>query len=409
MSDPIAGSTHSSLPLDGVRMVGFTHLAAGPYALSMLGDMGADVINIEPPRGDTLRGRDAAFEEMSSYFLSVNRSKRAVSLDLKHPEGLEVARKLIASSDVLVENYRVGAMDRLQLGYEQAREINPRIVYVSVTPWGLEGPMKEDVGMDLIAQARGGIMGLTGEPGRRPVRVPPPIADYISSYLTCFAVMLGLRSLETSSVGQHIETSLLGGQVASMANLITYFARTGEPSEPVGSGHPQLVPCAPFRTADGFIVLACVSEDMWQKFCLLLAQPGLAEDPRFRLNVDRTRNAAALTRLLDEALSQHDTDYWLPKLSAVGIPSGRISTLSDLMVDPQVIANRYIVEEEHPVVGALKLAAFPISFSAAVPRRSRPAALLSQHAEEVLRELDYGDEEIAALLGTGAVTPAQTS
>jgi CoA:oxalate CoA-transferase len=388
--------------LDGLRVIGLTHLGAGPYALSLLGDLGADVINIEPPGGDSLRGRDAAFEVMSSYFLSINRSKRDVVLDLKHPDGLEAARRLIAGADVLVENYRVGALDRLGLGYEAMSELNPRLVYVSITPWGLQGPMQQDIGMDLLAQARSGMMGLNGEPGRRPVRVPPPIADFVSAYLAAFGIMCGLRSVEQLGVGQRVETSLLAGQVASLANLITYFARTGEPSQPLGSAHPQLVPCAPFRTADGYIVLACITEGMWRKLCLAIGAPELIDDPRFSRNIDRTKNVDALTQLLEERLGEEPSAHWAEILRAADVPVGPISSLSDLINDPQVIANDYIRDIEHPVVGKLKVPGFPVSFSRTPARESRPAALLGEHTTEVLTELGYSAEQIERMLASGA-------
>ncbi len=389
------------LPLAGVRIVGFTHIGAGPYALSLLGDMGADAINIETLAGDTLRARDAAYSEISAYFLAVNRSKRSVSLDLKNPAGRDAALRLISTADAVLENHRPGGLERMGLGYSAAKAVKADIVYVSITPWGSNGPLRDKPGMDLVAQARGGMMGLNGMPGQPPVRIPPPIADFIAAYLSCYGLMLGLFARDRFGIGQHVETSLLGGQVATLANLLTYFWKTGKPDQPVGASHPQLVPYQPFRATDGYLIVACLTDKMWVSLCQALDRPDLAQDQHFGTNADRVLHRDELIEILESIIASKTRAEWESKLDAVGVPASRIQTLADVHADPQVLANEYIVTQQHPVVGEIRTAGLPVKLSLTPGSIRRPAPMRGEHTFEVLAELGMSPEQIAELVSLG--------
>jgi crotonobetainyl-CoA:carnitine CoA-transferase CaiB-like acyl-CoA transferase len=270
-------------PLAGVVVVDLTQWFAGPLATSWLGDMGADVIKIErPPGGDPTRQVDSVLESgLSSYFAGLNRSKRSIVLDLATEDGAAAARRLIDRADVLVENFRPGVTDRLGLGYETVSQDNPRLVYCSISSFGDEGPMTRRPGMDIIVQAMGGVMGLTGPHGGPPFRVGAPVADYVGSLQTMSAVTLALHERFRTGRGQHVKVSLLDGQMAMLSNYIAGFYVTGQPDGPVGNYHPQLVPYQPYDTADGSVIVACLTEEFWRRMCGALGLPHLLENPQY--------------------------------------------------------------------------------------------------------------------------------
>jgi crotonobetainyl-CoA:carnitine CoA-transferase CaiB-like acyl-CoA transferase len=397
--------------LEGLRIVGIGHWAAVPYAMSLLGDLGADVINIEGLEGDTLRKRDNVFPELSSYFIAVNRSKRSVSLNLKSQRGIDTALRLLATADAVVENFRPGLLDSIGLGYDHIRAIKPDIVHLSVTPWGPAGPERDRPGMDLLAQARGGMMSLTGISGQPPVRIPPPIADYTSAYLVTIGLLTGLIARDRHGIGQHIDVSLLGGQVFTLGNLITLFAETGKPDGPMGSTHPQLVPYQPFSTKSGYLIVACLTERMWQGMCGVIGRPDLAGDPRFVTNADRIQHAAALTEILQAEFLRAPAEDWEAALEGAGVPAGKIQSLADVLADPQVLHNDYVVRTRHPVVGEVTIPGVPIKFAAMPGAITRPAAMLGEHTREVLADIGMNAEEIDQLLTAGDAleTPPTTA
>lgn len=368
----------------GIQVVGFTHIGAGPYALSLLADLGAEVINIEPPGGDHLRTRDRMYDGVSAYFLGVNRNKRAVALDLRSDEGRRQAGQLIERADVVVENYAPGRLERLGFGYEALAASHPELIYCSITPWGDAGPDALEAGMDLLAQARGGIMGLNGELGRPPARVPPPVADFIATYLACFGIASALFYRERTGEGQRVATSLLAGQIATLANFIPYFWKSGRPAGPVGGAHPQLVPYQPFLAADGYFIVACLTDAMWAGLCRAIARDDLLEDARFATNADRVAHRADLVDILDAVFIEREAADWLQRLRDAHVPAGKIQTLQELFDDPQVIANGYIREYEHPVAGPTRIAWNPLSFSRTPARLITGAAMLGEHNADVL-------------------------
>jgi len=376
---------------DGIRVVGFTHIGAGPYALSLLADLGADVINIEPPHGDQLRTRDEAYPEISAYFLGVNRNKRSIVLDLHDAEDCQRAKKLVRSADVFVENYAPGRLEKFGLGYEELSASQPGLIYCSITAWGDDGPDAQEPGMDLLAQARGGMMGLNGEPGRAPARIPPPVADFIGTYLACFAISTALFHRERTGVGQRVATSLLAGQVATMANFIPYFWKTGRPAGPVGGVHPQLTPYQPFLAADGYFIVACLTDPMWVRLCEAIGRDDLRDDPRFTTNADRVKNREALIDILASIFVTRASNDWIDRLRAGRVPAGKIQSLEDLFEDPQVVANGYIKEYDHPVAGVARVAWHPVTYSETPPRLRWGASTLGQDTESVLEALDSGE------------------
>jgi crotonobetainyl-CoA:carnitine CoA-transferase CaiB-like acyl-CoA transferase len=396
--EPEAGAA----PLDGVRVLDLTRFAAGPWATCMLADLGADVIKVEHPgSGDGSRHFDDAFGTgMSSYFAGLNRSKRSMALDLKQPRGRDVLLRMAAACDVLVENFKPGSLAALGLGVERLRAANPRLVTCSLSPFGTQGPMAGMPGMDIIAQAVGGVMGLTGERGRTPCRTGPPVADFTASFLMVSAVLLGLYTREATGEGLHVDTSLLAGQVALLANFMTGYAATGYPDGPYGSGHPQLVPYQAFAAADGFVVIGCLTEEHWRRLCHALGRGDLLADPRFARNSDRVRHRAEVVGAVEAGVRLRPREHWVHVLNAAGIPAAPVNTLGDVLDSEQVWRNGMLWEldedgERMVVVGQ------PLQVEGRPPAPPRHPPLLGEHTVPVLAELGFAPDEIDDLLHAG--------
>jgi len=392
-------------PLSGVRILDLTHIGAGPLATSMLGDMGADVVKVEPRGlGDPTRRYDDLFPGAdSSYFMGINRSKRSIALDLKSAEGLRVLEQLLERSDVVIENYRPGALRRLGLDYDAVAKRRPAIVYCSISAFGVDGPYVDRAGMDIIVQGMGGLMGLTGERGEPPVKIGAPIADFIGSYLACFGISLALLAREKFGIGQLVTVSLLDGQIMTLANYVAGFHVNGMPDGPSGGQHPQIVPYQVFGASDGYLIVACLTEGFWRNLCKALDREDLAGDPRFELNRVRTRNRELLVPILAEILETRTRAEWVEILGRHDVPCGPVNTLADVFADPQVVHNQMTVGVEHPRAGRVVVPGVPVKLSATPGRVRRPPPMHGQHTDELLAGLGYSAADISRLRGDGVI------
>jgi crotonobetainyl-CoA:carnitine CoA-transferase CaiB-like acyl-CoA transferase len=387
-----------------VRIIDLSQIAAGPYATSLLGDFGAEVVKIEPPQGDSLRHIDDLFGRgESAYAFSVNRSKRSMRLDVKSEGGRAVLHRLLEGADVLVISMRPAAARRLGLDYSSLSSRYPRLVYCSITGYGEDGPLVDRPGMDLLAQARGGTMGTTGEPGRTPVKVAPAVADFTGSFLACNGIILALRVRDRDGLGQQVSINLLDGQVAMLANLCVAYHRSGVPFRPQGGAQSNIVPYQVFPSSDGWIVVACLTEKFWVNLCTALDKPDLLTDPRFGSNADRVRNRLALVPVLDEIFAARTTKQWVGVLEEADVPCSPVNRLEDVFQDSQVVHNEMALALEHPRHGKVVTVNNPIHLERTPPRPWGYPPDVGEHTDEVLAGAGYSQEEITALHDEGVV------
>lgn len=398
------GTAPGRPPLDGVKVIDLTHIAAGPWAASLLGDLGADVVKVESGDGESFRVIDNIFDKgESAYFYGVNRSKRSLAVEFTTEKGREVLRRLVEQADVAIVAFRPEAVVAMGIAYEDFAAINPNIVYCALTAWGEDGPRSQLPGMDLLAQAIGGTMGLTGEPGRPPVKVGPPIADFVASYLVGFSVCAALVARDRDGVGQKVSVNLLDGQVASIANYVAPYMRTRKPIRPVGGGHPQLVPYQVFAAGDGHFIVAAFNDKFWRLLTAAIDRHDLTDDPRFLSNEYRVRNRDVLIADLQAMFLTQTGAYWLERFQGAGVPCGPVNRLEDTVADPQVLHNNMIVELTHPHYGPYETVGTPMKFSRTPAAPSRHAPSLGEHSMELLAELGFGEQEAQDLLHDGIV------
>jgi glutaryl-CoA transferase len=390
--------------LDGVLVADFSRVLSGPYCTMMLGDLGADVIKIERPgSGDETRGWGPPFAGgESAYYLSINRNKRSIALDLSRDDHREAARRLVARADVLVENFRPGTMQRLGLDYEACVELNPRIVYASITGFGETGPARDEPGYDYVAQARGGIMSVTGEPDGEPQKVGVAIADITTGLYSTIAILAALRSAEATGRGQRVHTSLLESQVGWLANQASNYLVGGTEPTRMGNAHPNIVPYQVFHASDRPFVVAVANEIHWARFCAAMDLGDLERDPRFADNAARVANREPLIEILSSRFATRTRDEWIAALGVAEVPCGPINSIAEVFDDPQVRALGLVETIRHPTVGDLPLVRSPLGLGATPATTRRPPPLLGEHTFEVLGELGYSDSEARALAGGGA-------
>ncbi|MBX8464715.1 CoA transferase [Deinococcus sp. RIT780] len=388
--------TPSTLPLSGVRVADFTRVLTGPFSTMLLGDLGADVIKVEPPGGDDTRAWGPPFQvgqggRESSYFLSVNRNKRSLTLDLKTPDGLEAARRLIAGSDVLIENFRPGTLDRLGLGWEALGAAHPRLIYASITGFGLDGPYRDRAGYDVIAQGMGGMMSYNGEAGGPPLRVGVAVADVFAGSLVTQAILAALYARERTGLGERVDVNLLESVVALGSSQVGRFLATGEVPTPTGNDHRSIVPYGTFPCADGFVNIAVGNDALWRRFCEALDLTDLGADARLVTNEGRVTHRADLDARMLPGLARHSRQEVMDRLERAGVPCGPVNDLAEVFADPHVQARGVAVTVPHPTLGETTVTSPPWRFGGeALPVRRAPPTP-GQHTAEVLAELGVGE------------------
>jgi crotonobetainyl-CoA:carnitine CoA-transferase CaiB-like acyl-CoA transferase len=398
-SDPTTG------PLLGVNVLDFSQAAAGPFCAQQLGDLGATVIKVEPPCGDMIRSvDDVRGHGMGTYFMGLNRNKRFVSLDLSNNRGRDVARRLVHSADVVLENYRPGVMARLGLGYEDLSPLNPRLVYTSISAFGEDGPLRDKPGMDIIVQGFAGIMGVTGVEEGPPVKVGAPVADLTTGYAAAMATVAALYERERSGKGQRVTLSMLNVVVSLLSNVTTGHLLTGAEVPRMGSAHPQLVPYQAFRTRDDqYLIVGILNERFWSKLVRLLQSPQLLHDMRFATNADRVESRQELTEHLDAAFAERPIAEWEALCELHDVPYTRVNSLGDLFRHPQSAAEGLVVGVEHPDLGPIPTVAQPARFGRTAGSYHAAPADLGRHSIQVLADHGFSGDEIAELQAHGVV------
>jgi crotonobetainyl-CoA:carnitine CoA-transferase CaiB-like acyl-CoA transferase len=397
--------TKSKAPLAGIRVLDLTRVLAGPFCAMMLGDMGAEVIKVEEPgKGDDTRSWPPFVEGESTYFMSVNRNKQSVTLNLKSPEGRKIFRALARKSDVLLENFRPGTMEKLGFGYETLAKLNPRLVYCSVSGFGESGPEAHRAGYDLIIQAESGVMDLTGFSDGPPVKVGNSVGDLVAGMSAAHGVVLALLARTRTRRGQKVEISMLD----VMASLLTYQAGiyfgTGQRPTRRGNAHPSIVPYEVFRAADAFVVLGVANNSLWIKCCGALGRPDLAQDPRFDTESKRVQNRATLVPLLNEILGKRAAAEWVKQFEDVGIPAGLIKSVAEVCESEHLKARGMIVTLPHPRAGKVTTMGVPVRLHATPGKAATAPPVIGQHTENVLRRLvGLGKPAVAKLRAQGVV------
>lgn len=394
-------------PLDGLRVVDLSRVLAGPYCSMCLGDMGADVVKVEQPgKGDDTRRFGPPFVDgVSTYYLAINRNKRSIAIDLKSAAGKSLLWQLIDGADVLVENFRPGALDRLGFGYEAVAAKNPRLVYCSISAFGHEGlpEWSRRPGYDLIMQGMGGIPGLTGPPEGAPYKVGASIADVVSGMVAFEGVLLALLARARTGRGQRVDAAMLDGQVALLTYLATAWLNAGVAPPRLGNRHLSVAPYSTYAAADGWLNVAVANDALWQRLCAALDRPDLAADPRFATNPDRVRHVDALDAALAPILAARPRDAWITTLTAAGVPCGPVLTLEQTLAHPQLEARGMVARMAHHTLGAVTLTGIPTRLGATPGQLRRPPPALGEHTDDILAALGHDPAAIAALRAAGVV------
>ena len=393
-------------PLEGIKVVELAHIMAGPVCGLMLADMGADVIKVEKvPGGDPSRQfLPPDIDGESAAFMMLNRNKRGIAVDLKRPEGVALVRRIVRTADVVIENYRAGTLERLGLGYESVRRDNPRLILCEISGFGRTGPYAELAGFDLIAQGYSGLMSVTGEgKDRPPVKCGVPVTDVTAGILGAMGTLAALLHRLLTGEGQRVDTSLFEAGITHTYWRSAITLATGESPGPMGTAHPLNAPYQAFETADGWMTVGAASQPNWERIPELLELPELADDPRFADNAGRMANLDELVATMAPALKRRSTSEWLERFEAAGVPAGPVSSIGEMLENPQALAREMVTEVEHARLGPVKTLGFPVKFSASPASVRRGAPLLGEHTREVLLEHGYTSEAVDELRDSGVV------
>ena len=395
-----------SKPFEGIKLLDLTRALAGPYCTLVLSDLGAEVVKVEIPQsGDDARQYGPFKNKQSLYFLSLNRAKKSITLNLKAEEGKLIVKDLVKKFDVLVENFRPGTMEKLGLGYNELKEINPRLIYAASSGFGHTGPDSKKPSYDLLAQARGGIMSITGWPDTPPTRVGMSTGDITAGLFTAIGIGAALYHREKTGVGEKIDVAMLDSQVAILENALARFQVDGVSPTPIGNKHPTVSPFQAFMAKDEYFVLPIGNDKLWQKFCHVVGKEDWANDPRFVTNAGRNNNMDTLIPMIEKLFLTKKASEWIKLIESAGIPCGPINNIEKVMNDPQVHARNMIVEIDDDVAGTIKIAGNPIKMTSIPEEKKRnPVPKLGEHTAEVLSKyLGYDEKKIAQLKEDGVI------
>ena len=392
-------------PLNGIKVLDLTRVLAGPYATMLLGDLGAEVIKIEQPgTGDESRNFGPFKNGFSLYFMSVNRGKRSITLNLKTERGQAIFKQLLAHTDVLVENFRPGTMEKLGLDYDTLKTEHPSLIYAACSGFGQTGPYAQQGAYDMIIQGMGGIISITGEPEGPPVRVGTSISDITAALFTTIGILSALHHRNQTGKGQFVDVAMLDSLVAVLENAVVRYFATGEAPKPLGARHPAITPFEAFASADGHVIIALGNDTLWAKFCVHVNRPDLTLDKRFRTNADRTENHAELFPILSEIMAQRTTDAWIEALGKIGVPCGPINAMDKVVSHPQVQAREMITRIAHQITGEVEVPGVPIKLSETPGNVDAPAPSLGEHTTEILTGvLKMSPAEVANLKQDGVI------
>jgi len=405
-------TSNTELPLSGYRVLDLSRILAGPYCTMILGDQGAEVIKVERPDiGDDTRTWGPPFAGgESAYYLCCNRNKKSIAVDLNNPKGVELVKELAKVSDVLVENFTPGLMKRFGLDFETLRQVNPRLVYASITAYGQDGPYRDRPGYDMVLSAVGGLMFITGEKDGNPCKVGVAITDVLTGVYGSGAITSALLWRERSGKGQYLDISLLDVQVSGLANIASNYLVAGKEATRWGTAHESIIPYQVYQTQDRPIAIAVANQKLWINFCKLVGKEEWLNDPRFESNPKRVENREVLLPLIDDLFAQKTCDEWMTLLVRAAIPCGPVNDMQHLFADPQVQHRNMIAEVPHPTIGTLRLSGLPIKYTETPSSIRLHPPLLGEHTDIVLAEvLDYSPQEIAALNAEGAISSGSTT
>ena len=385
--------------LDGLKVVDLTRVLAGPFCTMLLGDMGADVIKVEEPEhGDDSRGWAPFIADgWSSYFIGVNRNKRSLALNLKSPDGPEVLRRLAKWADVIVENFRPGALERLGVGYAQLSALNSRLIFASVTGYGHTGPRSDLAGYDPVLQAEAGLMSITGPADGPPSRVGVAMTDYLAGQFMFSSILLALRDRDRTGSGQAIDIALFDSILATMTLPAGIYFATGRKPGRIGNRHPSIAPCETFRVLDGDVMVCAGNPRLWLQFCEAIGRPELPEDPRFISNTTRLEHRSTLADIVESAIARWTVDRLLERLEARGVPCGRVRSIDEVLADPQVAARGMVVTMPHAELGSVSMIGNPMVLAGSPASYRLPPPGLGEHSAMILGELGYTPDDIARI------------